>query len=262
MRLSDILSKPISEKFTQVEGFLGNRNLGVGKQRKIEAGKVALNFFCKNCGDDRTFCSSDELFCIGVNDQTISIDCVLKCSVCNSSVQIWFLIESDREMSLAAPWVRIAKRSEKLSNMVLFSREKYGDFSELLEKAHRAYRDELGAGSIVYLRTILERITIQVAEVAEIDIKQPNGRKKTFKNLLEEVDQKRSIVPQEFSANRYRLFAELSEVVHGNNEEHVVLPKFDPFCRLVVGVLDNVRNNAELMDAIGSLGWDDDEGEL
>lgn len=259
MRLSDVLSKPISETFAQVEGFLDNRNLGIGKQRKIEVGKVALNFFCKNCGDDRTFCSGDELFCIGVNDQTISIDSVLKCSVCSSSVQIWFLIECDHDMSLAAPCVRIAKRSEKLSNMVLFSREKYGDFSELLEKAHRAYRDDLGAGSIVYLRTILERITIQVAEVAGINLRSEKGRKKTFKDLLEEVDHSRSIVPHEFSANRYRLFAELSEVVHGNNEEHIVLQKFDAFCRLVVGVLDNVRNNAELMAAIGSLGWDDDE---
>lgn len=262
MRLSDVLSKPINETFAQVEGFLDNRNLGVGKQRKIEVGKVALNFFCKNCGDDRTFCSGDELFCIGVNDHTISIDCVLKCSVCSSSVQIWFLIESERIMSLAAPCVRIAKRSEKLSNMVLFSREKYGDFSELLEKAHRAHRDELGAGSIVYLRTILERITIQVAEVAGIDLKRTNGRRKPFKDLLKEVDEKRSIVPHEFSANGYRLFAELSDVVHGNNEENIALQKFDAFCRLVVGVLDNVRNNAELMAAIGSLGWDDDEGGL
>lgn len=261
MRLSDVLSKPTNETFAQVEGFLNNKNLGVGKQRKIAVGKVALNFFCKNCSDDRTFCSCDELFCIGVNNQTISIDCVLKCSVCSASVQVWFLVESAELMSLAAPWVRIAKRSEKLSDMVLSSREKYGDFSELLEKAHRAYRDELGAGSIVYLRTILERITIQVAEVAGINLHRTNGRKKPFKNLLTEVDQNRSIVPQEFSANGYRLFSELSEVVHGNYEEQIGLQKFEAFCRLVVGVLDNVRNNSELMAAIGELGWDDEKGQ-
>lgn len=262
MRLSDVLSKPLNDTFAQVEGYLGNRNLGVGKQRKIEVGKVALNFFCKNCGDDRTFCSGDQLFCIGVNNQTISIDCVLKCSVCSSSVQLWFLIESDDDMSLAAPWVRIAKRSEKLSNMVLFSREKYGDFSELLEKANRAYRDELGAGATVYLRTILEQITNQVAEAAQINTKKSNGRGRPFKELLEEVDKSRSIIPQEFSENRYRLFAELSDLVHGKYDEKTGLKKYGAFCRLVVGVLDNVRNNEELMAAIGSLGWDDEEGEL
>jgi len=261
MRLSDVLSKPTNETFAQVEGFLNNKNLGVGKQRKIAVGKVALNFFCKNCGDDRTFCSGDELFCIGVNNQTISIDCVLKCSVCSASVQVWFLVESEELMSLAAPWVRIAKRSEKLSDMVLFGREKYGDFSELLEKAHRAYRDELGAGSIVYLRTNLERITTQVAEAEGIAIKRENGRKIPFRELLKVVDQSRSIVPTEFSVNGYRLFSELSDVVHGNNEEHVGLQKFEAFRRLVIGILDNVRNNSELMSAIGELGWDDEKGQ-
>lgn len=260
MRLSDALSKPISDNYLQVEGFLDNKKLGVGKQRKIEVGKVALNFYCKNCSDDRTFCSGDELFCIGVNDKTISIDCVLKCSICDTTVQLWFLIESNNDMSQAAPCVRIAKRSEKLSDKVLSSKEQYGDFSELLEKAHRAHRDELGAGSIVYLRTILERMTKQVADAAGINTERPNGRKKPFKDLLQEVDQSRSIVPKEFSANGYRLFSELSEVVHGNADEQTGLQKFDALCRLVIGILDKVRNNAELMKAIGSLGWDEEEG--
>jgi len=50
----------------------------------------------------------------------------------------------------------------------------------------------------------------------------------------------------------------LSKVVHGNYDEQIALQKYDPLCRLVVGILDKVRNNKELMDAIGSLGWDDD----
>jgi len=173
MRLSDVLSKPASNQFVQIEGFLDNKTLGIGKQKKITVGKIALNFYCKNCGDDRTFCSGDELFCIGVNERTISIDSVLKCPRCSSSVQLWFLVESEGDMSLASPNVRIGKRSEKLSVMVLSSREQYGDFSELLEKARRAYRDELGAGSIVYLRTILEQITQQVAEAAGISMVTP-----------------------------------------------------------------------------------------
>lgn len=82
-----------------------------------------------------------------------------------------------------------------------------------------------------------------------------------YQKLPTEVDQNRSIVPQEFSANGYRLFSELSEVVHGNYEEQIGLQKFEAFCRLVVGVLDNVRNNSELMAAIGELGWDDEKGQ-
>lgn len=260
MRLSDVLSKPIIDKFVQVDGFLDNKRLGVGKQRKITVGKIGLNFFCRNCGDDRTFISGDELFSIGVNDHTISIDCVLKCPRCSSSVQIWFLVESEDDMSLVAPNLRILKRSEKLSESVLFSKDQYGDFSELLEKARRAYRDELGAGSIVYLRKILEQITNQVAEAAHINTKKSNGSGRPFKELLQEVDCARSIIPQEFSANGYRLFKELSDVVHGNSDEQIGLMKYDALCRLVVGIIDNVRNNEELMSAIGLLGWNDEGG--
>lgn len=258
MRLSDVLSKPVNDQFVQVEGFLDNKSLGVGKQRKITVGKIALNFYCKNCGDDRTFCSGDDLFCIGVNEAAISIDCVLNCPRCDSSVQIWFLVESDTDMSMPAPSVRILKRTEKLSEKVLFSREQYGDFSELLEKARRAYRDDLGAGSIVYLRKILERITFQAAAAANINSLNSKGRRKPFKQLLEEVDNERSIIPQEFSANRYRLFSDLSDVIHGDYNEMEGLQKYDAFYRLVVGVIDNVRNNDEMMSAIGSLGWNND----
>ena len=260
MRLSDVLSKPLTDKFEQVEGFLGNRKLGFGKQAKILVGKVALNFFCKSCIDDRTFCSDENLYCIGVTGHLISMDCVIKCPCCDSSVQIWFLVECNGDISSLAPEVRILKRSEKLSDMVLLSKEKYDDFSELLEKAQRAYRDELGSGSIVYLRKILERITIQAAEAANINVKTPNGRRKPFKLLLEEVDKKSLIIPKEFSANGYRLFGELSDVVHGDYDEQLGLQKYDALRRLIVGVIENVKNNNEMMSAIGSLGWDDEGG--
>lgn len=262
MRLSDVLSKPSTDNFIQVEGFLGNRKLGISKQRKINVGKIALNFFCKNCSDDRTFCSDNELFCMGVHDQLVSIDCVLKCPRCESSVQTWFLVECDDEIYLQAPKVRILKRSEKLSDMVLFSEGQYDDFSDLLEKAQRAYRDELGAGSLVYLRKILERITIQTAEVAGIPTRYPNSRRKPFKRLLEEVDAQKSIIPKEFSSNGYRLFGELSDVVHGEYDEKLGLQKYEALQRLVIGILQNVKNNHELISAIGSLGWDEEGSEL
>lgn len=45
MRLTDILSKPLTSKFEQVEGFLNNTKLKCGRQKKIKAGKIALNYF-------------------------------------------------------------------------------------------------------------------------------------------------------------------------------------------------------------------------
>ncbi len=261
MRLSDVLSKPQTNQYVQIEGFLNNRKLSFGRQAKIDIGKIALNFFCTTCNDDRTFCSDSELFCLGVNDHLISIDSVLQCARCKSpgSVQMWFLVEGEGPIFTQSPKVRILKRSEKLSNTVRLSKEQDNDFSELLEKSQRAFRDDLGAGAIIYLRKILERITVQVANAAHISTTKPNGNRKSFKILLEDVNAQRSIIPREFTANGYRLFSELSEVIHGECDEKTGLQKYEPLHRLIVGVIENVRTNQELMSAIGTLGWDDQQ---
>lgn len=52
-----------------------------------------------------------------------------------------------------------------------------------------------------------------------------------------------------------KLFGELSDVVHGDYDEDEALQKFDAFYRLVTGVLEKIKTNRELMDAIGTLGW-------
>ena len=89
MRLSDVLSKPITTDYVQIEGFLGSRKLKTGNSKKIAVGKVALNYYCNNCGDQRTFYSGEDLFCIGVNEKTVSIALVVellcKCGSCLSA---------------------------------------------------------------------------------------------------------------------------------------------------------------------------------
>lgn len=126
MRLSDVLSKPITTDYVQIENFLGSRKLKTGNSKKIAVGKVALNFYCNNCVDQRTFYSGEDLFCIGVNEKTVSI---------------------------------------------------------------------------------------------------------------------------------YKLFGKLCDVVHGDYDEDEALQKFDAFYRLVTGVLEKIKTNQELMDAIDTLGW-------
>jgi len=219
-----------------------------------------LNFYCRKCEDARTFISDEKLYCIGVNKHLISIDTVLRCSRCDSTVQMWFLIESNGDIAGNSPEVRIIKRCERLSDNVLIYDERYDDFSELLENAQKAYRNGLGAGSIVYLRKILERITKQTADASGLNTKKANGRRKTFKELLREVDTECSIIPKEFTENGYRLFGELSDVVHGDYDEKLGLQKYRALRRLIIGILDNVKNNKEMMTAIGALGWND-EGE-
>ena len=255
MRLSDVLSKNPTLDFKQVEGFLGKTVLPTGKQRKVKVGKIALNFYCKNCLEVRTFLSNEEIYCIGVNEHLVSIDSVLTCH-CGAKVQVWFLVDCDGSINGISPEVRILKKSEKLSSDVLTDNEQYGDFSKLLEKAHIAHREGLGAGAVIYLRKIFEQITTQSATASGIDCLNSNGRRKNFKALLEEVDAKSSIIPREFSVNSYRLFRELSEILHGDYNEDSAIAKYESLNRLIVGILENIKNNSELNKAIENLGWD------
>lgn len=264
MRLSDCLSKPISAKFEQSEGFLDNKKLACGKQKKITVGVIALNYFCKHCDSEITFSSGEELFCIGINDHLISIDCVLRCPRCGATVPVWFLVESENEIYSAYPNVRILKRTEKLSENVLLSRAKYGEYSVLLDQAEQAYRNGLGAGAVIYLRKIFEQITKQIATAEDIDTKKSTGKSRPFKDILIEVNKKWTIIPKEFSNKGYELFGELSDIVHGSHDEMELggLKKYDALRRLVIGILDNIKRNEELMSAIGVLGWSgEDENE-
>ncbi len=261
MRLSDVLSKLPDDRLKQVEGFLDEKKLQAGGQTKIDIGKVGLPFFCKNCEADHTFVSQGDIFCIGVNDKSVSIDCVITCTRCElSSFPMWFLVICDTEIFSKDPNVKILKRSFKLSDDVLLSEDRFEGFKEMLNKARLAYAEDLGAGSVIYLRKILEHITFQTAEIAEISTTRPNGSRKPFRTLLEDVDDAKSIVPEEFSDNGYQLFGELSEVIHGNSDEQLALRKYPALRRLVIGVIEKVRNNQEIMLAINDLGLNN-EGE-
>ena len=259
MRLSDVVSKPIITDYVQIEGFLDNKKLKTGNYKKISVGKVALNYYCNNCSDQRTFYSGEDLFCIGVNEKTVSIDCVLECPCCGASVQMWFLLECREEDNIhnQYPYVRIAKRSEKFSEAVSLITETYGDFTDALEKAKKAAREGFGAGAIVYLRKVFERIITQTAEAANppIETRNKKGNFIPFKQILTPVKDQCNIIPSEFAEDGYKLFGELSDVVHGDYDEDEALQKFDAFYRLVTGVLEKIKTNRELMDAIGTLGW-------
>ena len=256
MNLSYILSKPIDLEFKQIEGFLNNKRLNKGKNKKLTEGKVALTYYCAKCDADLSFVSSDEIYAIGVNDRQISIDCVLTCSRCGNQLPVWFLVESSNEIHNSNPKVRLLKRTEKFSSSVQNAKNTYGDFAGLLGKAECAYRNELGAGAIIYLRKIYEKITKETAEAAGIATLNTKNKRKTFKELLEEVDEQKHIIPAEFSNNRYQLFSELSEVAHGDNvcEEDALL-KYAPFRRLVIGIIEKVKNDTELAEIKNKLGW-------
>ena len=168
MRLSDVLSKPIDLEFKQVEGFLDNRKLKEGKSKKLLIGKVALTYFCAKCDSDLSFVSKEDIFGIGVNNKQISVDCVLTCPRCGNQLPVWFLVESANEIHNIYPEVRVLKRTEKFNPTVQNAKNIYGNFAELLGKAECAYRNELGAGAIIYLRKIYEKITKETAEAAGI----------------------------------------------------------------------------------------------
>lgn len=258
MRLSDLLSKNKIKEFYQVEGFL-QRKVQVGQSRKLEVGRIALPYYCKICNDDLSFTSNSDLYCVGVNDKQISIDCVLTCPRCGKELPVWFLVDSQENINNPIIHARVLKRVEKFSEDVSVAKLTHGDYAELLAKAECAYKNDLGAGANIYLRKIFEIITINVAKAEKIEIFTSRGRPKKFSEILKAVDSKRSIIPREFASNGYTLFSELSEILHGERvTDEDALKKYESLQRLVVGIIDNVKNNSELMSAIGQLGWNTD----
>lgn len=259
MRLSDVLSRPPALSYMQVDGFLVGKQCKVGQQITLNIGQVALNFFCTDCDDFRTFYSRGHLACICVNKSMISIDCVLTCGN-YPSVQVWFLIESEGDITGQAPSVRILKRTDKLPATIRASKNSYGLCSDLLEKAKLGFQVGLGAGSLVYLRKAFEIATVQAADALGVDYqKHKDGNPRNFADLLKKVDEQSAIIPQEFSRDGYRLYRELSGVVHGSVDEIEGLHKFEPLYRLVVGILDNIKNKQEFQNAKEILGWCDTE---
>ena len=112
MRLSDVLSKPVNREFTQIEGCLVNKSGKIGQKVDLDMGMIGLNYFCEKCNDIRTFYSKGKLSCVFVNKKLISIDCVLSC-ICGATVQVWFLVESDGDITLNSPKVKIFKKRQR-----------------------------------------------------------------------------------------------------------------------------------------------------
>lgn len=255
MRLSDVLSKPPGGVCQEIDHFLGDKKLSAGTHRNIRVGRAVRNYFCIECNDVRSYFSGEQLSCLIAGEGIISVDCVLSCVKCNSAMRTWYLVTCENDLFSRAPRVRVARVVEDMAGAVHRTGSQCGEFADLLERAEVARASHLGAGSIVYLRKIFEEITNQVAGTAKVSLVGQNGGKKPFRNLLEEVDEKHHIIPKEFSENGYKLFAELSGVVHGNSDETQALQKYELFRRLVVGIVENVRSSQELAAAVDSLGW-------
>ena len=64
-------------------------------------------------------------------------------------------------------------------------------------------------------------------------------------------------LPKEFSEDRYKLYQELSGVIHGDLKEEEGLEKYVPLRRLIIGIIENIRNREEFHDAKIALGWED-----
>ena len=103
-------------------------------------------------------------------------------------------------------------------------------------------------------------VTDGIADANRINILDKNGYKiNNFSVRLERVTDKVDFIPKEFSDDGYRLFGELSDVVHGEFDEEEGLKKYQTLKRLVIGVLDNIKNRAEFAEARAKLGWNEEE---
>jgi hypothetical protein len=245
VRLSDVLNKAPDTSRAQVEGFLGTRRLRWGQHKNIEVGKVFRNYFCRKCHADRTFVSEDKLSCLIAGERTVSIDVALRCIACDAPMEAWFLVGADDDLLAPSVVVHLERFTDNRRDIAGRPGSQAGLIDELFERAQIAFEDGLGAGALIYLRKIFETVTAKTAK----------GKSKPFKALLEEVDRTSHIVPEEFSKDGYRLFSELSDVIHGNADEAVALIKYDPCRQLVLGIVNNVKTKQAMRTAAAALGW-------
>ena len=245
--------------------------ISVGDFLEIQIGKIILPFYSTACRDSVSFVSPKKLHCLIISNSLISIDCQLSCmdydkdnpacQNCNHCVQAWFLVGAD-DIFASSPTVYVVKANFKLPDQIKLPIETEDKYAEWLAKAEIAYKERLGAGAVIYLRSILEQITIKVGNDAGVDIYQSNGRTKPFSQVLQAVDAQCSIIPVIYSDNGYELFRRLSNIAHGNADEDTALREYEHLRRLVVGIMDNVKkkeeeikNNAELKKALGAIGF-------
>lgn len=256
MRLSRVLSNEPSENFDEVDGFLPQKVLKKGAQRKVDIGNVALEFFCEECTQMRTFRSRKASYCLGIDKKFVSVTSLLACTQCEQKeVLVWFLLEGKGSLHVPSPSVKIVKRGIKLFSGVKFSKKSYDELSELFNKAEACYYEELGFGAVMYLRIILEKIINQVADTLEISRRGKKGGFMRFRTILDKVDSKQSILPVHLRKDGYRLFSEMSEIVHGRSTEEEALRKFNSLKELVNSVLKTVEVNEITSEAIEKLGW-------
>lgn len=240
---------------------------------EIQIGTINLPFYSTICQDTNSFISPKKLHCLIINEKMISIDCQLKCTdydtenpkcrKCNPYVQAWFLIESDNIFA-NSPNVNLVKQNFKLSENVKLAIEIEDKYSEWLAKAEIAYKERLGAGAIIYLRSVFEKITHEVGLSAGVEIRGKNGKILNFRDVLQRVDSECSIIPPIYAENGYDLFIKLSEIAHGNSDEMTALKEYEPLRRLVIGIIENVRkkneeikDNAEIQKALLDAGLAD-----
>lgn len=255
MRLSSVLSDAVLLRLNQVEPFMGKTSASWGSHRRIDVGTVTRQYYCTKCESMRPFNSKKQLNCLVAGPDLVSIDVVLKCVDCANTVENWFLLKCADDLFGQAPTVSLVYCNEHLGTSARALGPNSGDMQDLLDRADLGRRVGLAAGSIVYLRKHFEITTHTAAAGVNVPLQTSKGKRRTFAEILREVDEKIQIIPDEFSQDGYRLFSELSEVIHGQADETVALGKFDALRRLVVGVYENVRNREEFAQATRELGW-------
>lgn len=282
MRLSTILSEYENNVYRQIESIIDkdkyydpqndiadeNRNsIENGSIIEIDIGTLVLHLFCANRNDNVTYKSNIQ-HCLVVNENILSIDCILECIDCDScrgckrTIQAWFLVEADSIFS-DMPNVRILKYNFKVPEDIKFFYETSDKYAEWFAKADYAYREKLGAGSIIYLRTIFENITKELGNLEGLEIYKTNGNLKPFIEVLSAVDKKCAIIPDLYKQDGYNLFKKLSNIAHGNASEQEALENYPELRRLVKGILDNInrqkeeiKNNEEIREALTKIGFD------
>lgn len=256
MRLSDIFYAPKMGALTAVDPFLPKNGMKVGRRTRVDVGPFFRTYFCSKCEMAREFHSEKKLNLVRYGDNLFGVSTLFQCACGYCLGEYWGMFEGVDSDSRAP---KVSLICESLRQIDL-ARETEESVDRLLRQAREAYSARFGYGAMVYLRIVYERVTRDVAKQVGVSLKGKNGGRKNFKSLLQEVDGVVKIIPRQYQEEGYKLFGELSEVIHGSSSEKVALDKFDSCLNLVEGVVRSVNDIPKFADAKGVLWPDSGDG--
>ncbi|GAB2025999.1 hypothetical protein OfM1_20720 [Lactovum odontotermitis] len=226
-----------------------------------EAENSTADLFCMKCNGVKTFSALKDrdlnsnyapydLENVKVLGDTLVVR--MTCPTCGEKVYMsYFLGEGNKSDRHPYDLVKYGEYPDQTKSRLLYIEKYLEEFpkeAELLEKAEKAYSQNLGVGSVVYLRKAYE--TLLVDTLTRENIQDIPG---SFKGKLDKANEVSDIIPPELKENDYGLFGEMSDITHVAKSDQEGVDNFNSLKTVFCMILDNILEKKRKQDIIAGL---------